>query len=134
MIKHTSSHAFTLVEIMIVVAIIAILASIALPSFIRARNRSQATHILEDLRIIDAAIDQYAIENDKSGAQSVMWDDIRLYIKTGSRLYNTSATDILGNYFISGVVQEGVALSRDTFDSLSDVAPLEFWSPFAVGP
>ena len=46
---------FTLVEIMIVVAIIALLAAIAVPNFLRARKRSQATRILEDLRIIDSA-------------------------------------------------------------------------------
>ena len=62
---------FTLVEIMIVVAIIALLAAIAVPNFLRARKRSQATRILEDLRIIDSAIDQYAIENNKSGGATV---------------------------------------------------------------
>src|SRR5262245_30639542 len=54
---------FTLVEIMIVVAIIALLAAIAVPGFLRARKRSQASRILNDLRLIDAACDQYAIEN-----------------------------------------------------------------------
>ena len=52
-------------EIMIVVAIIALLAAIAVPGFMRARKRSQASRILNDLRIIDSAIDQYAIENNK---------------------------------------------------------------------
>ena len=56
---------FTLVEIMIVVAIIALLAAIAVPGFMRARKRSQASRILNDLRIIDSALDQYAIENNK---------------------------------------------------------------------
>src|SRR6516165_4696385 len=64
---------FTLVEIMIVVAIIALLAAIAVPNFLRARKRSQATRCLEDLRIIDSAIDQYAIENNKSGGAMVVW-------------------------------------------------------------
>ena len=61
---------FTLVEIMIVVAIIALLAAIAVPNFLRARKRSQATRILEDLRIIDSATDQYAIENNKTSAST----------------------------------------------------------------
>ena len=66
---------FTLVEIMIVVAIIALLAAIAVPNFLRARKRSQATRILEDLRIIDSAIDQYAIETNKSSGADVTWAD-----------------------------------------------------------
>ena len=46
--KLNTKHAgFTLVEIMIVVAIIALLASIAVPNFLRSRKRSQATHVLE---------------------------------------------------------------------------------------
>src|SRR6201986_2730974 len=62
---NTRRGAFTLVEIMIVVAIIALLAAIAVPNFLRARKRSQATRVLEDLRMIDSAIDQYAIETNK---------------------------------------------------------------------
>ena len=57
---------FTLVEIMIVVAIIALLAAIAVPGFLRARKRSQASRIINDLRLIDSAVDQYAIENNKA--------------------------------------------------------------------
>src|SRR5258706_6374223 len=91
---------FTLVEIMIVVAIIALLASIAVPNFLRARKRSQATRILEDLRIIDSAIDQYAIENNKSGGDAVKWTDIQNYIKKGSVLYNSAGTDLFNNFYI----------------------------------
>ena len=76
-----SKAAFTLVEIMVVVAIIALLASIAVPNFLRARKRSQATRILEDLRVIDGAIDQYAIEANKAGGATVNWTDIQSYLK-----------------------------------------------------
>ena len=62
---------FTLVEIMIVVAIIALLAAIAVPGFLRARKRSQATKILNDLRMIDAAVDQYAIETNRATGSAV---------------------------------------------------------------
>ena len=60
----TNRGGFTLVEIMIVVAIIALLASIAVPGFLRARKRAQATHILNDLRIIDGAIDTAFIRHN----------------------------------------------------------------------
>ena len=66
-----SRGGFTLVEIMIVVAIIALLAAIAVPGFLRARKRSQATSILNDARVIDGALDQYAIENNKKGSDTV---------------------------------------------------------------
>ena len=124
---------FTLVEIMIVVAIIALLAAIAVPNFLRARKRSQATRILEDLRIIDAGIDQYAIENNKSGGQAVNWTDVRNYLKNGSSLYNTDGRDMLGNQFSTNAtfsVDSLPKLNSASFSKLSDVAPADFWSPF----
>ena len=123
---------FTLVEIMIVVAIIALLAAIAVPNFLRARKRSQATRILEDLRIIDSAIDQYAIENNKSGGDAVNWTDVQAYLKKGSVIYNSQGKDMLGNQFSGGTfsVDSIPKLDAATFNKLSDVAPADFWSPF----
>src|SRR3954462_2550810 len=113
---------FTLVEIMIVVAIIALLAAIAVPNFLRARKRSQATRILEDLRVIDSAIDQYAIENNKSGGALVGWTDIQAYLKRGSVIYNSGGTDLLGNSFGTYSVDSLPKLSATSYNKLSDVA------------
>ena len=121
---------FTLVEIMIVVAIIALLAAIAVPNFLRARKRSQATRILEDLRIIDSAIDQYAIENNKGSDDRVIWSDIQVYLKKGSVIYNSAGSDLLGNIYVGYSVDSIPKLRSTTFSKLSDVAPSEFWSPF----
>src|SRR5687768_4538819 len=96
---HTRRGGFTLVEIMIVVAIIALLAAIAVPNFLRARKRSQATRVLEDLRLIDAAVDQYAIETNRSTGYQVQWDDVKAYLKVGSKLYNSNHADLLGGDF-----------------------------------
>ena len=129
--KLNTKHAgFTLVEIMIVVAIIALLAAIAVPNFLRSRKRSQATQVLEDLRIIDGAIDQYAIENNKSNGNAIVWADIQAYIKTGTRLYTSGGTDILGNAFTIPTVENSPKVSTATFNALSDVAPQTFWSPY----
>ena len=80
---------FTLVEIMIVVAIIALLAAIAVPGFLRARKRSQASRVLNDLRLIDAAVDQYAIENNKTSGDVVPINAWTAYLKSGTSLYST---------------------------------------------
>ncbi len=87
---------FTLVEIMIVVAIIALLAAIAVPGFLRARKRSQATKILNDLRMIDSAVDQYAVETNRSTGFSVGVTDWTNYVKKNALLYNTGQS-ILGS-------------------------------------
>jgi type II secretory pathway pseudopilin PulG len=117
---------------MIVVAIIALLAAIAVPNFLRARKRSQASRILEDLRLVDTAIDQYAIETNKVTGNSVSWTDIKAYLKTGSKLYNTTGTDMFGAAINGGsfTVDFIPRLNSATYDALSDVAPLDFWSPF----
>src|SRR6187549_4008419 len=104
-LNSASKAGFTLVEIMIVVAIIALLAAIAVPNFLRARKRSQATAILEELRLIDGAKDQYAIENNLSGAAAITWNQVKLYLKVGTRLYNQpTELDALGNAITLGAI------------------------------
>ena len=128
--KLTKKHAgFTLVEIMIVVAIIALLAAIAVPGFLRARKRSQATKILNDLRMIDAAIDQYAIETGKKTGDTVDVTDWTNYLKKDSTLYVTGK-DIFGNDYGSQLVDSLPKAAASAWASLSDVADDAFWSPY----
>ena len=128
---NTKRGGFTLVEIMIVVAIIALLAAIAVPNFLRARKRSQATRILEDLRMLDAAIDQYAIETNKTTGAGVAFTDVKNYLKTNTALYNSNGIDLLGNSFGAPFAVDTIPkVPATTFTALSDVAPAEFWSPF----
>jgi prepilin-type N-terminal cleavage/methylation domain-containing protein len=120
---------FTLVEIMIVVAIIALLASIAVPGFLRARKRSQASRIINDLRLIDSALDMYAIEQNKSTGNTVNVADWTKYIKVGTNLYLTGK-DILGNAYGNQVVDTIPKVHPSAYAALSDVAPASFWSPY----
>jgi prepilin-type N-terminal cleavage/methylation domain-containing protein len=120
---------FTLVEIMIVVAIIALLAAIAVPGFLRARKRSQASRILNDLRLIDSAVDQYAIETNRATNFVVGTADWTNYLKKGSVLYNTGK-DILGNSYGGQTVDILPSVPPASYTALSDVAGLGFWSPY----
>jgi prepilin-type N-terminal cleavage/methylation domain-containing protein len=129
----SNSKGFTLVEIMIVVAIIALLASIAVPNFLRARKRSQASKILEDLRQIDNATDEYAMENNKTSGMNPTWTDLRNYVKSGTTLYNTGA-DLFGDSYGPFTVDQVVGVPLAAFNALSDVAPVSFWSPYFWGP
>ncbi len=122
---------FTLVEIMIVVAIIALLAAIAVPGFLRARKRSQATRILNDLRMIDSAVDQYAIETNRSTGNTVAVQDWTNYLKKGTALYNTGK-DLLGNTYGAQAVDTLPKVPTASFAALSDVAPAVFWSPYSA--
>jgi prepilin-type N-terminal cleavage/methylation domain-containing protein len=124
-----SNKGFTLVEIMIVVAIIALLAAIAVPGFLRARKRSQASRILNDLRMIDSACDQYAIETSRKTGDTVGTTDWTNYVKKGSVLYNTGKS-ILGTAYGSQVVDTLPQVPAADLAVLSDVASDGFWSPY----
>ena len=121
---------FTLVEIMIVVAIIALLATIAVPNFLRARLRSQATACKQDLRMLDAAIEQYAIENNKVSTSAVAFADLKGYIKENSPLYSNGGTDTLGNTITLSTVGAGVRVPTATATAVADVIDPVFFSPY----
>src|ERR671931_88188 len=128
--KLQTKHAgFTLVEIMIVVAIIALLAAIAVPGFLRARKRSQASRILNDLRMIDAAVDQYAIETNRTTGNTVNITDWTNYLKKGTALYNTGKS-LLGSDYGVQTVDTIPRVPTTDYDVLSDVANTGFWSPY----
>jgi prepilin-type N-terminal cleavage/methylation domain-containing protein len=81
--KMGSQQGFTLVEIMIVVSVIALLSVIAVPSMVRARETTQRTACISNLRQMSAAKDQWAIENFKSDFDPVVASEVSLYIKGG---------------------------------------------------
>ncbi|TAL03113.1 MAG: type II secretion system protein [Verrucomicrobia bacterium] len=75
---------FTLVEIMIVVAIIGLLAAIAIPNFVKARKTSQTNACLNNLRQIDGAKQQWALESGAAAGASPGSAEITPYLGRGS--------------------------------------------------
>ena len=80
-IKTSLKSGFTLVEIMIVVAIIGLLAAIAIPNFVRARTTSQKNACINNLRQIDGAVQQYALEYRQAPSATVTLDNVTPYLK-----------------------------------------------------
>jgi prepilin-type N-terminal cleavage/methylation domain-containing protein len=120
---------FTLVEIMIVVAIIALLAAIAVPGFLRARKRSQASKIINDLRMIDSAMDQYAIETTKKSGDGIDVSDWTNYLKKDTVLYATGQ-DLFGDDYGPQTVDSHPSVPGNAKTTLSDVTDDAYWSPF----
>ncbi len=127
MIRTKSQKGFTLVEIMIVVSIIILLAAIAIPSFIRARQRSQASTTINGARQLDAAIDQWAIENGIDNGVAVDLAACAAYVKPGSAFEaaltgGTAPTDALGNDYVFGDTgPDQLAINAATITSLGGV-------------
>lgn len=71
-IRTNRTSGFTLVEIMIVVAIIGLLAAIAIPNFVKARTTAQKNACIANLKQVDGAIEQWALENKKKTGDTVV--------------------------------------------------------------
>ena len=91
--------AFTLVEIMIVVAIIGLLAALAVPGFMRARKQSQGRRIVNDARQMDAAVDQWALEKGAANGSTVDTVGAATYLKRAWPI-----NDLLNNAYVIGQV------------------------------
>ena len=91
-IRTNRKHGFTLVEIMIVVAIIGLLAAIAIPNFVRARTTAQQNACINNLRQIDSAKQQWALETRQATNATPVISDIAPYLGRSGVTTTVSAT------------------------------------------
>jgi prepilin-type N-terminal cleavage/methylation domain-containing protein len=82
-VPHRTERGFTLIEMMVVLVILGVLTGIALPQTMRARHVSRKRACVANMRVIDCAKEQWALELDKTGDMTPGWLDIEPYIGLG---------------------------------------------------
>lgn len=95
-----TKQGFTLVEIMIVVAIIGLLAAIAIPSFMKARTQSQQNACINNLRQIEAGKEQWALEMKKGSGVTAVTVEVMTYLKNPTASTNCPS----GGTVVYGVI------------------------------
>ena len=115
--NRTHRAGFTLVEVLIVSAIVALMAAIAIPNFVRARTSGQTSTCITNLKQIEAAIVQWALE-EKKGASEVV-----------------TLTDISGgpDRFIKPLINSGLQCPAGGIYTLTEVETLPVCSLAAFG-
>jgi prepilin-type N-terminal cleavage/methylation domain-containing protein len=93
---------FTLLEIMIVVAIIGLFTAIAVPNFVQARTPAQRTTCINNLRQINSAVQQWALEQNAGFDATVLYSDIRPYMRS-SVVCPSGGTSFSDSYLINSV-------------------------------
>lgn len=109
--SQTQAVGFTLIEIMIVVAIIGMLAAIAVPNFAKARGAAQKTSCINNLQKIDGAIQVWALEQKKDSDQPVTYADITGYLKN-SVVCPSGGTSFDDSYTITTVDAKPICQRR----------------------
>ena len=103
--KASSRTAFTLVEIMIVVAIIGLLVAIAIPNFVRVRARSHMNACIDNMRQIDGAAQEWALELKKAPDATVAFTDVRDFLR-GPLVCPAGGTAFSDSYTVTTVTNK----------------------------
>jgi prepilin-type N-terminal cleavage/methylation domain-containing protein len=127
---------FTLVEIMIVVALIGLLAAIAVPNVVRARTQSQTQACINNLRQIDDATQQWGLENNRPVTATVTFTDIQPYLRYSITCPSAgSGATFATSYTLTTISEKPTCLMLPMTHILpADTGPFVKPHPITAGP
>lgn len=141
------ARAFTLIELLIVVAIIAILAAIAVPNFLEAQTRAKVARVVADMRTMQTATEVYRVDHNKPPIRNDHWEDdsqSKRYIPDGdTKIYDPAKPDAkVGLRGLTTPISYLSSLPPDIFNQpmqrlVSEQVPgasmaLDYWDPKQV--
>jgi prepilin-type N-terminal cleavage/methylation domain-containing protein len=118
-VRTAKQGGFTLVEIMIVVAIIGLLASIAIPNFVKARTTAQMNACISNLRQVDGAIQQWALDTKQNDTATVTAADILPYLKN-SVVCPSGGKTFADSYAVTTVAAKPTCLQKPATHKIED--------------
>ena len=119
--KTPHRQGFTLVEIMIVVAIIGILSAIAIPNFVRNRNESQQKACIANMRLISTSAENWRTEN----RMDMIGDDWKTKLVGASNYVKTEPICPSGGVYTVNVVGDEVIVTCSLAESKKHILPPE---------
>jgi prepilin-type N-terminal cleavage/methylation domain-containing protein len=138
-------RAFTLIELLIVVAIISVLAAIAVPNFLEAQVRSKVARVAADQRSMATALESYAVDNNTYPVRHDNWatgSGFKAYPPLNSKIYDPSyPTAQVGLHVLTTPIPYIAAIPKDVFNlparSLAtptnrELDAIDFWDPTQV--
>ena len=119
--KRFSLRAFTLIELLIVVAIIAILAAIAVPNFLEAQTRAKVSRVKADQRTIATALESYRVDNNQYPEQGVPSSTTFPFLTEPTKVYGGDSPDhAAGNPAIAYHLSTPIAYIASTTSVFTD--------------
>jgi type II secretory pathway pseudopilin PulG len=122
--------AFTLIELIVILVIIALMTAIIIPFFLVSKKRSQAKAEREELVALEAALKRYAADNAKPAGTQAAFSDVKKYLDPTRDVYKKDGRDVLGNDFGPLRVGAPPKVPQETFDTLAGIVDDAFWSPY----